>query len=216
VAVCVLALVTAAVVASIAFGASASRRSQSVHASSTGPVGSYSAHVTFHQTAAGHQHGNQLVGREGHGAFTVKLGGAAAAEVALVATVTGVPLNQIARGGSYKLQQSQGPTVTGTLVASFKAPGLGSSCLSFTGSSSAVINGYFEPTIGTLRTLGGTGAAARWRLTIHYHLTSLKPGATMGYSVDGGSSASLGAPRAMSGTCRSVARQHRSAVTPGR
>lgn len=182
-----------------------SKRSQrTIDAHPAAAASEFSSHVTFKQTSAGH---SSLVGREGHGSFSATRHGSAAVEAYALAAVTGVPLPEIAKGGSYKLREDVGSTVTGTLVAQFKAKGLGTLCLTLTGSDASVINGYFEPTIGTLKTVGGTGAAAHWRLTTHWHLTKVSPGATMGYRQSGATTASVAGAKAMSATCRSVAKQ---------
>ena len=151
--------------------ASAGRRSPA-HAS-----GGRGLSVTFPftQTNAGTQHGSTITGVEGHGTFSAALG-THAGDLALIALATGIPFNQLAQGGTYGARFTIGATGTntGTVVARFKANGLGSICFAFTAKGGRFQTGdSFVPTSGTIAVLGGTGAAARWSVAGSYLLKTI-------------------------------------------
>ena len=161
----------------------------------------------FTQTNAGRQHGATITGVEGHGTFSATLG-AHARDVALIALATGIPFTQIARGGSYAARFTIGATGTntGTVVARFKAKGLGSVCFAFTSKRGQFKPGdSFLPTIGTIKVLGGTGAAARWSATAGYSLKAITGAQTQKYTFSGTAHGTIAKKRGLTPTCRQVA-----------
>lgn len=162
----------------------------------------------FTQTNMGQQHGMTTTGVEGHGTFSASLG-SHARDAALLALVTGIPFPQIARGGSFGARLTLGATGTntGTVVARFKAPGLGSVCFSFTAKGGRYQPGdSFIPTTGTIKVLGGTGAAARWSATASYSLKAITGAKTQNYTFSGHAQGKLGRKRGLSAACQQVAR----------
>lgn len=161
----------------------------------------------FTQTNAGRRHGATITGVEGHGAFSATLG-AHARDLALVALATGIPFTQIARGGSYAARFTIGATGTntGTVVARFKANGLGSVCFAFTAKGGRFKPGdSFVPTTGTIKVLGGTGAAARWNASAGYSLKAITGTQTQRYTFSGTAHGSIAKKRGLTPTCRQVA-----------
>jgi hypothetical protein len=131
--------------------------------------------LTFAQTSAGTQHGQSTIGVKGHGTFSAKLG-KHAQDVALLAAVTGIPFNKIARGGSFAADFTIGAhgTNAGTVVARLKTKGLGSFCFGFTAQGGQFQQGDgFVPTTGTITLLGGTGAAAHWHGGASFALSTI-------------------------------------------
>lgn len=161
----------------------------------------------FTQTSAGTQHGQATTGVKGHGTFSAKLGAHSSA-LALIALATGIPLNQVARGGSFGVNFTLGATGTntGTVVARFKAGGLGSTCFKFTAKGGQFQQGdSFVPTTGTIKVLGGTGAAARWNATAAFSLGAIAGATSSIYTFSGTVHGKIANARHLSPTCKQVA-----------
>jgi hypothetical protein len=161
----------------------------------------------FTQTNPGHQHGATITGVEGHGTFSATLGAHASA-AALLALATGIPFTKIARGGSYAAKFTIGAsgTNTGTVVARFKAAGLGSLCFAFTAKGGHYqVGDSFIPTTGTIKVLGGTGAAARWSAAASYSLKAITGTKTPKYTFSGSAHGKIAKKRGLSSTCKQVA-----------
>jgi hypothetical protein len=161
----------------------------------------------FTQTNAGRQNGATTTGVEGHGTFSATLG-TRAPDVALIALATGIPFTKIARGGSYGAKFTIGATGTntGTVVARFKAQGLGSICFAFTAKGGHFQQGdSFVPTSGTIKVLGGTGAAARWTAAASYSLKAITGTNTEKFTFSGTAQGKIAKKRGLSSTCKHVA-----------
>jgi hypothetical protein len=140
---------------------------------------------------------------QGTGRFSAKLGGLAALVASAYQAATGVPLASIAKGGSYAIRitfLTRGQK--GTLVAKFKARGLGQSCASFAPKT------FYPVETGTITTIGGTGSAARWRISLTFKLTSSNFGSANveRLAITGAAKAGLGSARRMTAACKSVAK----------
>jgi hypothetical protein len=161
----------------------------------------------FTHTNAGTQHGATTIGVEGHGTFSATLG-AHAADLALIALATGIPFNEIARGGSFGVNFTIGATGTntGTVVARFKAKGLGSVCFGFTAKGGQFQAGdTFVPTTGTLKVLGGTGAAAQWNADATYSLKAITGSSIENFTFSGTAQGKIAQKRRLNATCKHVA-----------
>jgi hypothetical protein len=168
----------------------------------------YTASLKYTETNPGRTSGMSQLDIQGKGTFAVKLGAKATFEAALMAMATGVPVAKIAEGGSYKVERSIGAhgTVTGIVVAHLKAPGLGTVCLTYTQKPGKYVIGMsFVPMYGTVKTVGGTGAAARWRISFTFTQTSVSGISTEQFGANGSLHASLGSARPMTAACKHVA-----------
>jgi hypothetical protein len=163
---------------------------------------------TFTQTNAGTQHGNTTTGVKGHGTFSAKVG-EHAADLALLTAATGIPFDQIARGGSFAVDFTFGATGinTGTVMARFKTKRLGSVCLSFTAKPGHFhVGDSFVPTTGTIKVLGGTGAAARWNAGGSFSLKAIGgTGAMQKYTFSGTAHGTVTAkPHGLTAACKAA------------
>jgi hypothetical protein len=163
----------------------------------------------FNQTDPGTMHGSgPITGVKGHGTFSANVHGHPAADLALIAAVTKIPFTKIAKGGTFGANLTLGATGTntGTVVAKFTAKGLGSLCFSLTAKGGKFKPGdSFVPTSGTLKVLGGTGAAARWTGGGSFTLTSIAGASTQKYSFSGSAHGSIGTARKLNSSCKQVA-----------
>jgi hypothetical protein len=204
------AAAVAAVAISVALGALGSRATTSASAAlSAGPAVAkpFTAKVAYRNTGEGHQQGDETVDIDGSGRFSAKLGPGAKLGAAIVALATGVPLTEIAKGGTYKEQQSAGNRgETGTVVANFFERSLGTVCVSY----SAKTGKYnpsksYLPVSGRLTVIGGTGGAATWRGGLMF-----SQGAVTGSSLEqllygGALQVSTGTARPLTAACKRVA-----------
>jgi hypothetical protein len=160
--------------------------------------------IAYTETNHGHLQGSSTVGIQGHGSFSAKLTKRAALEAAVLAAATGIPFTRIAQGGSYTVEHSD---TSGVAVVSFKARGLGALCLSYSAKHGKFVIGQsFLPTTGTLKTLGGTGAAAKWSGSASFKQTTLTGIRVEQFGFSGSAHGSVGRPKTMSATCRRVAK----------
>jgi hypothetical protein len=168
----------------------------------------FTAKLSYEETNHGRSMGSAIVGIQGRGGFSVKLGAHAAVEAAFIALATGVPVSKIATGASYTVQRkiAGSGVVTGLVVAKFKAPGLGVVCVSYTAKPGKFVPGSsFVPMSGTAKTVGGVGAAARWRVSLTFKQTSVTGSTVEQFGGNGSEQASLGNARPMTAACKHVA-----------
>jgi hypothetical protein len=171
----------------------------------------FTAKVSYKETNHGQAKGPASLGIQGTGSFSARLGAHAAAAAAFLAVVTGVPLTKIAAGGSYTVQRdiAGNGVVTGLAVVRFKALGLGAVCVSYTEKPGTFTPGAsFVPMSGTVKTVGGSGAAARWRVSAAFKQTNVTGSAVEQLVANGSEHASLGSPKPMTAVCKHVAAIH--------
>lgn len=169
----------------------------------------YGAKVTYKETSSGHSSGGAQVDIHGTGTFSATLSPRAALEAAVIAASTGIPVTEIVKGGTYTVERAIGKTgrITGTLVATFKARGLGTACARYVEKPGKyVVGDSFVPMSGTITTVGGVGAAARWHLTISFTQTGISGIKVEQFAAKGAESGAIGRARGMNKTCRSVAK----------
>jgi len=186
----------------LAVGAAAAPRAQRAAARP------FVAKLTYHETSPGTTQGNTTTGVVGHGVFSAKLSGRALMAAALVRLATGVPVAQLARGGTWvgRYDIDAGNTYRGIVVARFKAPGLGTLCLAGTTVHGKFTSGFI-PASGTMATLGGTGTAAKLRINLRFKQTAIAGSDTETFTSTGAvQTLSMGAAKPMSATCSAVAR----------
>jgi hypothetical protein len=139
------------------------------------------------------------------GSFSAKLGSSARALTALLSVATGVPYDQIARGGTYVARIAPS-SEAGLAVVTFADHSLGTACVQWAG-----MGGKYNPSNGfvvvdgSLKLLGGTGAAAHWRGSLTFKQTGVTGTDTLAFGtrVNG----SIGPSHTMPATCRAVASQ---------
>jgi hypothetical protein len=205
----------AAVAALIVFAAGGSAAPEAHSRTAVAPrahtagSGGFSASVSYIQTNAGKAQGKATVGIQGHGTFSAKLRGGAAFDAAVIGLATGVPLNKIAKGGSYKQKWNSlaNGNDQGIIVATFKTHGLGSVCISYlTKHGHFVVGDSFVPASGSFTFVGGTGAAAKWRGSATYKQNNVSGDSTERFGVTGSDHPSTGAAKGMSAACKGVAK----------
>ena len=170
---------------------------------------SYGAKLTYVETNHGRTIGGANIGIQGHGTFSATLGTRAALEAALIAAATGVPVTKIAQGGSYTVLRSIAANgrIAGTVVATFKARGLGTLCASYTEKPGTFVPGdSFVPMSGTFAAVGGTGAAARWHGSLSFTQTGVSGLKVEQLSARGTGSGTIGKARPMTKICKTVAK----------
>jgi hypothetical protein len=168
----------------------------------------FAGKLTYTETDGGTTQGNAQLAVVGHGAFSGTLRGRALMAAALARLVTGVPVTQIARGGTWvaRYDIDGGNTYRGLVVTRFKSPGLGSLCLSGTTVHGKFTSGFI-PASGSLTALGGTGTAAKLRLAVRFKQTAITGSDTESFAGTGSiRTLGMGAARPMSAQCRAVAK----------
>jgi hypothetical protein len=171
----------------------------------------FTTKVTYKETDPGKDQGAKSTGIHGKGTVSAKLGAKASVVAAVVAVATGVPIPQIAKGGSYTIRRdiSASNVVTGLVVVKFKAKRLGSLCLKFTATAGKFAPGdTFVPRKGSVSALGGTKAAARWRGAATFTQKSITGTSTERLGAGGKEHASLGKHRGLTAACKRVAKFH--------
>jgi hypothetical protein len=205
--VLLIAAAAVALVAALVAVGSSSAGAPPAHAAKAGRP--FTAKLSYAETNHGRQVGQATIGIEGHGTFSAKLSGGAALEAAVIALASGVPVTQIAKGGSYGLQRqiAANGVVTGTAVASFKAHGLGTVCISFSATPGRFLQGAsFVPMSGSFKTLGGTGAASHWRGSVAFKQTGLSGMSIENFTASGSERAATGGAKGLSAACKRVAK----------
>ncbi|MFZ0043618.1 MAG: hypothetical protein WAK93_20080 [Solirubrobacteraceae bacterium] len=146
---------------------------------------------------------NQDFGSDGaRGHFSATLSPGAHVMAAVMSMVSGVPYTKIAKGGSY-IAKIAPSSEAGLAVVSFSDRALGKACVQWSGKS-----GTFDPTkgflavSGSLKMIGGTGAAARWRGSLKFKQTGLTGSDTL--QVGTLVSVSTGAKHGLTKACKAV------------
>lgn len=200
-----LATGAAAVAAVVWFGGVGSAARVATHATAAASQThrSYKAHTTWVPLPS---KGNATLGK---GTFSAKLGPAAALLAYAYEGITGVPLPEIAEGGRFVLKENFGKNglQTGTIVLVYKKGKLGKACASFTAHHVGSVNSEgFVSDVGSVRSTGGTGSAARWRVKLTFSLTGISGTSTEHLSYSGKAAASLGSAKKPSAACRALMR----------
>jgi hypothetical protein len=176
------------------------------HAAASKP---YTANISYRETNPGTNKGQATLGIQGKGSFSVTLSPRMALAAAVVSLATGVPVIKIAHGGTYSLQRdiAANGNVTGLIVARFKIHGLGTVCLSYTEKPGTFTPGMiFLPMSGTIKAVGGTGAAATWRGASNFKQTNVTGTPVEQFAYGGSEHVSTGKARPMTKACKRVAR----------
>jgi hypothetical protein len=198
-------LLLAAIAAALVLGLSGAAGAGRARVASGKP---FAAKLSYTETNHGRSQGSRTVGIQGKGHFSVRLGARAAIAATFIALMTGVPLTKIATGGSYTVQRNiaGNGVVTGLAVVKLKAPGLGVVCVSYTEAPGKFVPGSsFVPMSGAIKTVGGVGAAARWRGSVTFKQTSVTGSTVEQFGAKGSEQATLGNPRPMTAACKHVA-----------
>jgi uncharacterized membrane protein len=148
---------------------------------------------------------NQDFGSDGaKGSFSANLSKGAHLVAALMSIVTGVPYAQIAKGGTYVAKDASS-SEAGVAIVKFSDRALGTACVQWNGKS-----GTYDPSKGyrtvdgSLKIIGGTGAAAHWKGSLAFKQTGLTGSDTLqfGTLVTG----STGAGHGLTAACKAVAK----------
>lgn len=127
-------------------------------------AGGISGSVTYKSISNGKTVGQQSVGVVGEGEISGKLSLDAKLAALVVGAAKGIPLTQIAKGGSYvtRYDIAANGEYKGLLVITFASRGVGSLCLSFDTRYGKFTPGKdYVPSASTFRSVGGTGSIAR-------------------------------------------------------
>ncbi|HET6866656.1 MAG TPA: hypothetical protein VFH80_12135 [Solirubrobacteraceae bacterium] len=148
---------------------------------------------------------NHNFGSEGaKGSFSAKLGPAAHVVAALMSAVTGVPYTQIAKGGTFIAKDV--PSGKGRLaVVKFADHALGTACVQWSGTSGPYdpSKGYLVAT-GSMKIIGGTGAAAHWKGNLTFKQTGVSGTDTLVFSAL--AAGSTGPAHGLTPACKAVTR----------
>jgi hypothetical protein len=180
----------------------------SYRAQTAAPGKPFTGKVTYRETDPGKDHGTTIVGVVGKGTFSGKLSGKALMAASLVRLVKGVPVAEMARGGTWvaRYDIDAKNSYHGIVVAKFKAPGLGSVCLTGNVAHGKFTSGFI-PADGTLKTVGGTGAAAGVRLSARFSQTSITGSDVESFLGSGAfQTLSMGKAKPMNAACKAVAK----------
>ena len=116
------------------------------------------------------------------GSFSAKLGPAAHVVAALISAITGVPYTQIARGGTF-IAKDVASGKGRLAVVKFADHALGTACVQWSGTS-----GPYDPSKGylivkgSMKIIGGTGAAAHWKGNLTFKQTGVTGTDTLVFS----------------------------------
>ena len=168
-----------------------------------------SGKLTYRETGHGHDQGQATLGIVGHGTFSMHLGGPATFVARMAQALTGIPVADVARGGSYvtRYDIDGSNTYRGLGVARFASKSVGTLCFSFVVAHGKLPpGGQFLPAKGTFTVTGGTGLAAMLRLSAKGAQSNVTGASVEMFSGDGKVQSSLGAARAPSAACRAVAK----------
>jgi hypothetical protein len=164
-------------------------------AKSTASAGS---HKAFSVSIVNHDFGS--VGAKG--SFSAKLGPGAHLVAALMSAVTGVPYTQIAKGGTFIAKDTA--SGKGRLaVVKFSDHALGTACVQWSGSA-----GPYDPSKGylvakgSMKIIGGTGAAAHWKGNLTFKQTAVTGTDTLVFSAL--AAGSTGPAHGLTAACKAV------------
>ncbi|HEY1711396.1 MAG TPA: hypothetical protein VGG07_00745 [Solirubrobacteraceae bacterium] len=164
-------------------------------AKSTASAGS---HKAFSVSIVNHDFGSDGA----KGSFSAKLSPAAHVVAALMSAVTGVPYTQIAKGGSF-IAKDAASSKAGLAVVKFADHALGAACVKWSGTSGAYdpSKGYLAVN-GSLRIIGGTGAAAHWKGNLTFKQTGVTGTDTLVFSAL--ATGSTGPAHGLTAACKAV------------
>ena len=199
----------ACLIASLLFVAAAAATPLAIRVLENAAASSVRGGMSYKETNAGKTAGGATLGVVGRGTFSAKLRFPAVVVGRVVQLATDVPVNAMAKGGSYvtKYDIDAAGAYHGLVVATFKSSALGSICLKYT-----VNHGKFDsklhffPTAGTFATVGGTSQSARVRLVGTVRMSNVTGAAVEQFLGSSGLNASSGAPAAPSKACLAVAK----------
>lgn len=136
------------------------------------------------------------------GSFSAKLSTSAHLVAAVMSMVTGVPYAQIARGGTF-IAKDASSSQAGVAVVTFADRALGKACVQWTGHA-----GPYDPSKGylavggSLKIIGGTGAAAHWKGSLAFTQSGLTGSDTLQFNTL--VSGAIGATHGLTAACKAV------------
>ncbi len=183
---------TLLVLIALAVAATSALRAQAKPRASAGSGKAFSVNIVNHDFGS--------VGAKG--SFSAKLGPAAHVVAALMSVVTGVPYAQIAKGGTF-IAKDVASGKGRLAVVKFTDHALGTACVQWSGSSGAYdpSKGYLVVK-GSMKVIGGTGAAAHWKGNLTFKQTGVTGTDTLVFSAL--AAGSTGPARGLSAACKAV------------
>jgi hypothetical protein len=180
------------VIIALAVAATSALRAQAT------PRASADAHRAFSVRIVNHDFGSEGA----KGSFSAKLSPAAHLVAALMSVATGVPYTQIAKGGTFiakDVASGQGRLA----VVKFADHALGTACVQWSGTSGPYdpSKGYLVAT-GSMKVIGGTGAAARWKGNLTFKQTGVTGTDTLVFSAL--AAGSSGPAHGLTAACKAV------------
>jgi hypothetical protein len=138
------------------------------------------------------------------GSFAATLSPGAHLVAALMSIVTGVPYAQIAKGGAFVAKDASS-SEAGVAIVKFSDRTLGTACVQWNGKSGAYNPSKGYRTVdGSLKMIGGTGAAGHWRGSLTFKQTGLTGADTLQFSTV--LTGSTGPSHGLTAACRAVAK----------
>ena len=187
-----IAGLTLLVLIALAVAATSALRAQAKPRASAGSGKAFSVNIVNHDFGS--------VGAKG--SFSAKLGPAAHVVAALMSAVTGVPYTQIAKGGTF-IAKDVASGKGRLAVVKFADHALGTACVQWSGAS-----GPYDPSKGylvvkgSMKIIGGTGAAAHWKGNLTFKQTGVTGTDTLVFSAL--AAGSTGPARGLSAACKAV------------
>ena len=187
-----IAGLTVLLLIALAVAATSALRAQAKPRASAGSGKAFSVNIVNHDFGS--------VGAKG--SFSAKLGPAAHVVAALMSAVTGVPYAQIAKGGTF-IAKDVASGKGRLAVVKFTDRALGTACVQWSGSSGAYdpSKGYLVVK-GSMKVIGGTGAAAHWKGNLTFKQTGVTGTDTLVFSAL--AAGSTGPARGLSAACKAV------------
>jgi len=151
---------------------------------------------------------NHDFGADGaRGSFSAKLGSAAHVVAALMSAVTGVPYTHIAKGGTF-IAKDVASGKGRLAVVKFSDHALGTACVQWSGTSGPYdpTKGYLVAT-GSMKIIGGTGAAAHWKGNLTFKQTGVSGTDTLVFSAL--AAGSTGPAHGLTAACKAVTKLKR-------
>ena len=180
------------VIIALAVAATSALRAQAKPRASGAPRKAFSVNIVNHDFGS--------VGAKG--SFSAKLGPAAHVVAALMSAVTGVPYTQIAKGGTFIAKDVA--SGRGRLaVVKCADHALGTACVQWSGTTGPYdpSKGYLVAT-GSMKIIGGTGAAAHWRGSLTFKQTGVSGTDTLVFSAL--AAGSTGRAHGLTAACKAV------------
>lgn len=162
------------------------------------PSASAGSHKAFSVNIVNHDFGSEGA----KGSFSAKLGPAGHVVAALMSAVTGVPYTQIARGGTF-IAKDVASDKGRLAVVKFADHALGTACVQWSASAGPYdpSKGYLVAT-GSMKIIGGTGAAAHWKGNLNFKQTGVSGTDTLVFSAL--AAASTGPAHGLTAACKAV------------